>query len=125
MSVRKTDQNSYKIRWVVTALVVLLVFPHFKPRSQAVVIRSWSAKTGTLDEAIISNWWLGFGKGLQRIFLGSTLGWEPAPVPNRYYLDGFGEVKELRIRSADLHSLSELPGIERMTGLRLLNLMGN
>jgi len=79
------------------------------PRSQVSVIHSFGAKAGPISE------WSPF------LFAHSTAG----PAGNRFALNSFGKVTELRLRKAGIVGLSDLPGIEALTSLKILDLGDN
>src|SRR5689334_22412399 len=113
------------VKYVFVAALLIGILAFTKPRSEATTVRSWQSTVGGIDEAVLPLEGLDFTRGVYKAFVGSTTGISLATIRNRYYCDAFGYIEELRLRSAEIQSLSNLPGITSLSHLRKLDLMGN
>src|SRR5438874_10757408 len=92
----------------IVCIIVVYLVRSGPAKSQAAIVRSWGAVSGA-SEAILPLAALNFARSIYGIFIGSTTNLQLDPVGNRFYCDGRGYVRELRLRSAGIRSLNELP----------------
>jgi hypothetical protein len=103
------------------ALAVLIGAPLFlpsHPESQRALVSGWSVRTGPIRERVLP---FEMREGLAVFLPFLTVSADDRSVR----LDHRGRVVELRLRNVNLDDLGDLPGLERLTALRTLDLSEN
>jgi Leucine-rich repeat (LRR) protein len=93
--------------------------------SEAPTVRSWRIPNGSPADASLSDQERDFVQTLAEMPLRLLFGFRFGAPSNHFHCDTLGRVVELRLRSAGVRSLDELPGLKQMSHLWTLDLMGN